>query len=188
VEKEIKGHQESSKEAWPVFSIDQLVVYPAQGVGRIESITSQEVGGVTNNYFVIRILNNEGTLMVPVDNASNVGLRSICDPEYGQMVIQSMHDWSDFKGYSGQNWNKRYREYSDKLKTGDLAEVAYVLKELILISQDKELSFGERRLMEQAMNLITMELSCAFEKEQYEIRSEIESIFSEIVKGKDFQV
>ncbi len=184
----IKDHKHAGKEACIVFKIDQLVVYPAQGVGRIESITAQEVGGTTNNYYVIRTLNNEGMLMVPVDNAVNVGLRSICDPEYGQLVISSMHNWSDFKGYSGQNWNKRYREYSDKLKTGDLAEVAYVLKELILISQDKELSFGERRLMEQAMNLITMELACAFDKEQYEIRAEIEDIFSEVLKGKDLQV
>lgn len=167
-----------------MFEINQLVVYPSQGVGKVEAIESQEVCGVLNNFYVVRILSNDGTLMIPVNNASNVGLRSICNPDYGQTVLQSMYDWSDFKGYAGQNWNRRYREYSEKLKSGDLASVAYVLKELILISQDKELSFGERRLLEQAMGLITMELSFALERGQDEIQDEIESIFSGILKKK----
>ena len=167
-----------------MFEINQLVVYPSQGVGKVEAIESQEVGGALNNFYVVRILSNAGTLMVPVDNANNVGLRSICNPEYGETVLQSMYDWSDFKGYAGQNWNRRYREYSEKLKSGDLASVAYVLKELILISQDKELSFGERRLLEQAMGLITMELSFALCRKQDDIQDEIEKIFSGILKKK----
>jgi len=166
-----------------LFSINQLVVYPAQGVGRVEAIESQEIGGATNDFYVVRILSNDGTLMVPVNNASNVGLRSICDSNYGQTVLETMYDWSDFKGYAGQNWNRRYREYADKLKTGELADVAYVLKELILISQEKELSFGERRLMEQAMGLITMELACALNRDPIEVQNEIEKIFSNIIRA-----
>lgn len=165
-----------------MFHINQLVVYPAQGVGRVEAISSQEVGGTTNDFYVVRILNNDGTLLVPVKNAANVGLRTICDSEYGSYVLATMQDWSDFKGYAGQNWNRRYREYSDKLKTGKLEDVAYVLKELILISQDKDLSFGERRLLEQAMGLITMELACALGREQGEIQTEIENIFHDVLK------
>jgi CarD family transcriptional regulator len=168
-----------------VFYIDQLVVYPAQGVGRVEDITSQEVGGLTNEFYVVRILNNDGTLLVPVKNAANVGLRTICDRQYGAQVLASMHDRSDFKGYAGQNWNRRYREYSEKLKTGKLEDVAYVLKELILISQDKDLSFGERRLMEQAMGLITMELACAMGLNQSDIQEEIESIFHDVLKKNE---
>ncbi|MFP4035174.1 MAG: CarD family transcriptional regulator [Desulfovermiculus sp.] len=165
-----------------MFHINQLVVYPAQGVGRVEAISSQEVGGTTNDFYVVRILNNDGTLLVPVKNAANVGLRTICDSAYGSYVLSTMQDWSDFKGYAGQNWNRRYREYSDKLKTGKLEDVAYVLKELILISQDKDLSFGERRLLEQAMGLITMELACALGREQSEIQTEIENIFHDVLK------
>ena len=168
-----------------MFQINQLVVYPAQGVGRVEDITSQEVGGCTNDFYVVRILNNDGTLMVPVKNAVNVGLRTICDSRYGAKVLQSMQDWSDFKGYAGHNWNRRYREYSDKLKTGKLEDVAYVLKELILISQDKDLSFGERRLMEQAMGLITMELACAMGREQSDIQKEIEDIFHDVLNKNE---
>ena len=168
-----------------MFHINQLVVYPAQGVGRVEAITSQEVGGSTNDYYVVRILNNDGTLLVPVENAANVGLRTICDSAYGLHILTTMQDWSDFRGYAGQNWNRRYREYSEKLKTGSLEDVAYVLKELILISQDKDLSFGERRLMEQAMALITMELACALERKQSEIQGEIENIFHDVLKKNE---
>lgn len=173
------------EEAEAVFQINQLVVYPAQGVGRVEAITSQEVGGLTNDFYVVRILSNGGTLLVPVKNAANVGLRTICDSDYGSHVLASMQDWTDFRGYAGQNWNRRYREYSEKLKTGKLEDVAYVLKELILISQDKDLSFGERRLMEQAMGLITMELACSMGREQNEIQDDIENIFHDVLKKNE---
>ncbi len=168
-----------------MFKKDELVVYPAQGVGRVEGVKSYEVDGTRSDFYVVRILSNNGTLLVPVNNADNVGLRALCDEDYGQVVLNSMYDWSDFKGYAGQNWNRRYREYSEKLKSGDLADVAYVLKELVLISQDKELSFGERRLMEQAMTLITMELSFALGRQQHDVQGEIEQIFSGILKAKN---
>ncbi|MCF8107882.1 MAG: CarD family transcriptional regulator [Desulfohalobiaceae bacterium] len=164
-----------------MFALNQLVVYPAQGVGKVEAVQEREMGGLSIQFYKIRILSNNGTLLIPVANASNVGLRKVCDPAYGLQLFEYLRDWSDFKGYAGQNWNRRYREYSDKLKTGDLADVAYVLKELMLISQDKDLSFGESRLMEQAMGLITMELAYTLERDQDVIRTEIEDIFSDIL-------
>lgn len=164
-----------------MFEVDQLVVYPAQGVGKVEAVQGKELGGLITKFYKIRILSNNGTLLIPVDNASNVGLREVCAPEYGLQIFEYLRDWSDFKGYAGQNWNRRYREYSDKLKTGDLADVAYVLKELMLISQDKDLSFGESRLIEQAMGLITMELAYTLDRDQEAIRLEIEEIFSDIL-------
>ena len=167
-----------------MFKKDQLVVYPAQGVGKVEDIKVKEVGGIKGKFYEVRILSNNGKLLVPVENAENVGLRSICDPEYGTRILESMHDWSDFRGYTGQNWNRRYREYTEKLKTGDLADVAYVLKELVLISKEKELSFGEKRLMDQAMYLITSELAFALNKDPNDIRAEIEDIFGDILKKK----
>ena len=134
-----------------MFKVNELVVYPSQGVGRVERIESQEIGGVKADFYIVRILSNNVTLMVPVANATNVGLRSVCSKRIGQKIFESLKDRSEFTGYTGQNWNRRYREYSEKLKSGDLSDVAYVLKELFLIGKDKELSFGERRLLEQAM-------------------------------------
>ena len=123
--------------------------------------------------------------MVPVANAVNVGLRPVCDGQKARLIMDSLEDRSDFTGYTGQNWNRRYREYSEKLKSGDLADVAYVLKELILIGKDKELSFGERRLLEQAMSLLTLELSFALEAGQAEIKKQIEDLYQDILKEKD---
>jgi CarD family transcriptional regulator len=164
-----------------VFHINELVVYPSQGVGRVERIESQEIGGATAEFYIVRILSNNVTLMVPVTNAKNVGLRSVCDIQTGRSIFESLKDRSDFTGYTGQNWNRRYREYSEKLKSGDLGDVAYVLKELFLIGNDKELSFGERRLLEQAMSLVSMELAFALSRDQEEVRVEIEEMFADVL-------
>jgi len=168
-----------------VFSVNELVVYPAQGVGTVERIENQEIGGDKADFYIVRIMANNVTLMVPVSNAVNVGLRKVCSKKKGQAILKSLEDRSDFTGYSGQNWNRRYREYSDKLKSGDLADVAYVLKELLLIGKDKDLSFGEHRLLEQAMGLMTMELAYALNRDADAVREEIESLFADVLKQDD---
>lgn len=164
-----------------MFGVEELVVYPAQGVGRVERIENQDIGGVQAEYYIVRILSNNVTLMVPVNNAVNVGLRALCSAKQGKAIMDSLTDRSDFTGYTGQNWNRRYREYSEKLKSGELSDVAYVLKELLLIGRDKELSFGERRLLEQAMNLITLELAHALGKDQDSVKEHIESLFADVL-------
>ena len=168
-----------------MFSVDELVVYPAQGVGKVERIETQDIGGVATDLIIVRILSNNVTLMVPVHNAVNVGLRGVYSFEQAEGIMTYLQDRSDFTGYSGQNWNRRYREYSEKLKSNDLQDVAYVLKELILIGKDKELSFGERRLLEQAMGLITLELSFAFKIDQSDVKKNIENLFADILHPKD---
>lgn len=165
-----------------MFSPNQLVVYPAQGVGRVERIERQEIGGVGMELYIVRILSNNITLMVPVVTAKNVGLRPLSDRKKADAVLESLQDRSGFTGHIGQNWNRRHREYSEKLKSGDLADVSNVLKELILISGEKELSFGERRLQEQAMALVTIELACILDKDAEEIKKLVESYFSDIMQ------
>ncbi len=165
-----------------MFQINELVVYPAQGVGRVERIEAQEIRGAKTEFYIVRILANNVTLMVPVANAVAVGLRSVCSAKEAEQVIGVLGDRSDFTGYTGQNWNRRYREYSEKLKSGNLTDVAYVLKELLLIGKDKELSFGERRLLEQAMSLITLELAYALDKDQEEVRVDIQEMFADVLR------
>jgi CarD family transcriptional regulator len=168
-----------------LFTPDQLVVYPAQGVGKVERIERQTIGGAEAEFYIVRILSNNVTLMVPVRNAVNVGLRAVCTAEQGNGIFESLADRSGFTGYTGQNWNRRYREYSEKLKSGELGDVAYVLKELLLIGKDKELSFGERRLLEQAMGLITLELAHALGKKQQEVQTEIEEMFADVLATQE---
>jgi len=164
-----------------VFKKGELVVYPAQGVGMVEKIEEQEIGGVKTQLYVVRILSNNVTLMVPVNNVKNVGLRPVYNQEQGLAILDYLQDHSDFTGYTGQNWNRRYREYSEKLQSSELKDVAYVLKELYLISKNKELSFGERRLLEQAMSLLSMELSYALNLSQSEVKKKIEAIFADVI-------
>ncbi|OIQ50939.1 RNA polymerase-binding transcription factor CarD [Pseudodesulfovibrio hydrargyri] len=168
-----------------MFKVDELVVYPSQGVGRVERVESQEIGGVKADFYIVRILSNNVTLMVPVANAVNVGLRSVCPADVGQQIFESLNDRTGFTGYTGQNWNRRYREYSEKLKSGDLADVAYVLKELFLIGKDKELSFGERRLLEQAMGLVSMELAYSLGRDQEAIKDDINEMFADVIAAQE---
>lgn len=168
-----------------MFAQEQLVVYPSQGVGKIESLEEQEVGGLSTKFYVIRILSSNITVLVPVDNAENVGLRSLSSEKEANQVMDSFKDRSDFTGYTGQNWNRRYRDYTERLKSTCLEEVAGVLKELILISGEKELSFGERRLLEQAMDLVLSELALVYDKETEEVRDEIEIIFEDVLQSEE---
>jgi Transcriptional regulators, similar to M. xanthus CarD len=170
-----------------VFSPNQLVVYPAQGVGKVERIERQEIGGVGMDLYIVRILSNNITLMVPVATAKNVGLRPLSDSHKAEAVLLSLQDRSSFTGHIGQNWNRRHREYSEKLKSGDLADVCNVLKELILISGEKELSFGERRLQEQAMALVSIELACVLQRDADAIKTLVESYFVDILQKEEIE-
>lgn len=164
-----------------MYAPDQLVVYPAQGVGVIERLERQQIGGHEAEFYIIRIFTNNITVMVPVNNAAMVGLRKLCSPLEAGAVLDSLQDRSTFTGYSGQNWNRRYREYSERLKSASLLDVGYVLKELILISGEKELSFGERRLLEQAMGLVTSELSCVLERDAGDVKALIENFYADVL-------
>ena len=142
------------------------------------------MGGQAVDFYIVRILSNNVTLMVPVANAVNVGLRNLCPAQEASAILESLKDRSSFTGYTGQNWNRRYREYSEKLKSGSLADVAYVLKELLLIGGGKELSFGERRLLEQAMGLLSLEVAFSLGIPQDDVKQTINDMFEDVLKPK----
>ena len=167
-----------------MFVQQELVVYPAQGVGQIERVEAREVAGVSAQFYIVRIVSNNVTLMVPVNNARNVGLRGLCSRETGMTILESLRDHGEFTGNTGQNWNRRHRDYSERLKSGDLQCVAMVLRELLLISRDKGLSFGERRLLEQAMGLVTLELAYVLGRTQDDVREEINEIYANVLRIK----
>ena len=128
-----------------MFTSEQLVVYPAQGVGQIERIDSQNIGGSACDFYIVRIRANSITLMVPVKNASNVGLRTLVSTKEAEHIWEALRNNPQQTVHTGQNWNRRFREYSERLKSPDLSIVANVLRELLLIGRTKDLSFGERR-------------------------------------------
>ncbi|MCL2123120.1 MAG: CarD family transcriptional regulator [Desulfovibrionaceae bacterium] len=161
-----------------MFVVGDLVVYPAQGVGKIERIDQKAVGDAPCAFYIVRILSNDITLMVPVKNAPNVGLRALTSLEHARRILDGFADHGSFSGYTGQNWNRRYREYTERLKSSKLADVANVLHELLLIGRGKELSFGERRLLEQAMSLVSGELAIVLNDSEQTVREIIQQAFA----------
>ncbi|MBD5418263.1 MAG: CarD family transcriptional regulator [Desulfovibrio sp.] len=161
-----------------MFSPDKLVVYPAQGVGRIERIDHKDIGGVACEFYIVRIRANNITLMVPVHNAVNVGLRPLITRKEASRILDMLRSDRERTVFTGQNWNRRFREYSERLKSPELAVVADVLRELLLIGRTKELSFGERRLLEQAMSLVGGELAEVLGLSAEELRDELTALYA----------
>lgn len=159
-----------------MFATGDMAVYPAHGVGVIEAIETQNIGGVDQSFYVMRILDNDMTIMIPTANSENVGLRAIISPEEVQQVLDILME-RDIK-ISAQTWNRRYRDYMEKIKTGSVFEVAAVLRDLYLLSDDKELSYGERKMMDTAKSLLVKEISLARHEDENNVAEEVEKIFS----------
>ncbi len=161
-----------------MFNIGDIAVYPGHGVGNIESIEAREIsGGATQRFYIIRVLGSGATIMVPVDNEKAVGLRKVVNKDTVLKVYEVLKERSDMSA-DKQTWNRRYREYMEKVKTGCAVEVAKVFRELYLLKTDKELSFGERRMLDTAKNLLVKELSIARRLTEEKIETEIHKIMN----------
>jgi CarD family transcriptional regulator len=123
----------------------------------------------------MRVLGNDMTIMIPVDKADQVGLREVISNKDVAKVYKILK--TKEPAIDNQTWNRRYREYMERIKTGSIYEVATVLRDLFLLKLGKELSFGERRMMDIAKNLLIKELSIAQEKPEDHIEKHIEQIF-----------
>src|SRR5512145_40477 len=135
-----------------MFKEGDLAVYPAHGVGIIETIETKEISGCRQDFYTIRMLDNNMKIMVPTRNVDNVGLRE----RIGQKEIPKLDSILKKRDMviDNQTWNRRYREYMDKIKTGSVFEVAEVYRDLYLLRSDKDLSFGERKMLDTARSLL----------------------------------
>jgi CarD family transcriptional regulator len=154
-----------------MFSIGDLAVYPAHGVGKIESIESKSIGGQRQDFYIIRILENDMKIMIPIRNAEAVGLRQLIDSNEIPMVYDILR--SREVSVNGGTWNRRYREYMEKIKTGSIYELAQVLRDLTVLKGDKELSFGERKMLDTARSLLLKEISIVREMSEVDVETEI---------------
>jgi len=159
-----------------VFAKGDMAVYPAHGVGVIKAIETQKVGGTDQKFYVLQILDNNMTIMIPTLNSENVGLRAIISKTEVDKVINILKDRGIEIG--SQTWNRRYRDYMEKIKTGSIHEVAAVLRDLFLLSVDKDLSYGERKMLDTAKGLLVKELSLAQDVDEGEVCNDIDTIFS----------
>jgi len=160
------------------FSVGDLAVYPAHGVGRIEAIESRVVNGETHDFYILKVIENGMTIMIPTWNVEQVGLRDIISQSDIPKIYEIMTVNPDAHGSESQTWNRRYREYMDKIKTGSLFDVAEVFRDLSILKMTKDLSFGERKLYDTAHILLVRELSTAKGTDEDTIASEIEALFT----------
>jgi len=157
------------------FEIGDKAVVPNLGVGIVKEIVSQSEGGDTYDMYVIKILDNGLTYFCPVDQLGANGIREPIPEDAVAKVYEVLSDRDTTP--DKQTWNRRYREYLNKIKTGDLLEVAAVLRDLARLRTEKTLSFGERKMYDQAHSLIVQELAVAKDVDEQVIKDEIEAIF-----------
>jgi CarD family transcriptional regulator len=160
----------------PSFKKGEKVVYPAHGVGVIEGVQTRTISGTERTYYLLRILDNHMTIMVPTENVGAVGLRRVIGKDMVTKIYRILRDRK--VQADGQTWNRRYREYTEKIKTGSPLEIAQVLRDLLVLKADKDLSFGERKILDTARNLLVKELSIAQDHPEEKIIEELNVLFA----------
>ena len=158
-----------------MFHIGDKAVYPGHGVGVIEAIESKQISGKEQVFYMLRILDNAMTIMIPQDNVEAVRLREVIRKIDISKVIRILKDRD--VSIDNQTWNRRHREYMEKINTGSIYEIAEVLRDLHLLKAEKELSFGERKIMDMAKNLLVKELAIVRDVKESHILKEIKTIF-----------
>ena len=158
------------------FSIGDKAYYPVHGVAEVTGLEKREIGGTAIVVYVLKIVESGLKIIVPKSNAESVGLRSLIDTE----EIGEIYDiWrSQEVARDSQTWNRRHREYMEKIKTGSAFEIAEVLRDLCILRKSKDLSFGEKRMLETARGLLVKEIAQSKDSTETEVNQEIESIFA----------
>jgi CarD family transcriptional regulator len=164
------------------FEVGDKAVYPAHGVAEVTGIETKEISGNKHTFYILRILENGMRIMVPTKNVGAVGLRQVVNRSEVKEVYDILR--SREMAVEGQTWNRRYREYMEKIKTGSVFEIAEVLRDLSLLKNDKELSFGERKMLDTAKTLLIKELAVAKSAKEEKIARELEEIFTHSHKAR----
>ncbi len=154
-----------------VFKIGQKVVYPTHGVAVIEQIESRQINGEQQEFYLLRLHVNNSTVLVPTGNANEVGLRRLIAARRGDELLEVLaRDFST----PPADWKDRFKEFSEAMRSGDLFEVAEVLKTLTYLNQLKPLSFREKQMLERARYLIVSELALVCRKPESSISPKVD--------------
>jgi CarD family transcriptional regulator len=160
----------------PLFKVGDKAVHPAHGVGEVTAIEERDIGGTRAMFYILRILDNAMKVMVPVSAATQVGLRGIMSDKEANDILSTMR--AREVAVDVQPWSRRFRVYTEMIKSGSPTEIAKVLRDMNRLKFDKDLSFGERRLLDQARSLLLKELAFAKNKTEADMAEEIKGIFS----------
>ncbi len=158
------------------FEIGDNVVYPHHGAGKVLKKESKEIFGEEREYLTIKILHNDMTVMVPTENAGKAGLRRVIDEETVKKVLDVLQDEvSDMP----KNWNRRFKHNRDKIKTGDIYELAEVVRNLAIREQEKGLSTGEKQMFTRAKKILASELMYALEMGEEEAEAHLDGLLAQ---------
>lgn len=159
-----------------MFSVGDRVVYPMHGAGIIEAIEEKEILGARKKYYVMKMPLGEMKVLIPTDNISQVGLRGVIEKEKVEEVIVVLQgEMSNMPS----NWNRRYRNHLEKIKTGDIFEVAEVVRNLMLRDREKGLSTGESKMLDTARQILMSELILVQGMERSDVVGLLDDIFEE---------
>ena len=160
-----------------MYSVGDKVVYPHHGAGKIMKIEQKDVLGQQRDYLTIQILHNDMTVMVPVENADRAGLRKVIESDVVDRVLEVLRgDPTKMP----KNWSRRYKHNRDKLKTGDIFEVAEVVRNLAIRHADKGLSTGEKQMFSKAKKILASELMYARDFDEEQATSFLENVLENI--------
>ena len=151
-----------------MFNIGDKVVYPMHGAGVIEAIEEKEVLGQKQKYYIMKLPIGEMKVMVPMDNVEEVGLREIIDRDGVPRVMEIL---KGKKSKMSSNWNRRYRANMEKIRTGDIFEVAEVVRNLAIRDAEKGLSTGEKKMLDNAKQILISELVLAQDTTEEQIET-----------------
>jgi CarD family transcriptional regulator, regulator of rRNA transcription len=163
------------------FELGDHVVYPHHGAGKVEGKEEMEVLGAKREYLTIKILHNDMTVKVPTENAGVAGLRRVIDEETVKKVLEVLQgDVSEMP----KNWNRRFKHNRDKIKTGDIYELAEVVRNLALRESEKGLSTGEKQMFTRAKKILASELMYALDKDEEEVETYLDELLAESASRK----
>ena len=164
-----------------MFDVGDKVVYPHHGAGTVVSKDVKLVLGQEREYLTIKILHNEMTVNVPVDNAEKVGLRWVIDQEMVEVVVKVLLGGST---EMPKNWNRRFKHNRDKMKTGDILELAEVVRNLALRDHEKGLSTGEKQMFTRAKKILASELMYALDKDEDAAEMYLDDLLADSAEAK----
>ncbi len=170
----------SCEEVLTVYSVGDKIVYPTHGAGIIENIKEEKILGEKKSYYILYMPVGELKLMIPVDNVEELGMRKIIDKDQACDVLDIL---KQNESRMSANWNRRYRANMERIKTGDITEVAEVARNLYARDKEKGLSTGEKKMLEQTIRIVVSELSLATETEEEEMRDLIIRCLEESNEG-----
>ena len=157
------------------FECGDNVVYPHHGAGKVLKKEVRKMFGEEREYLTIKILHNDMTVMVPCENAGKAGLRRVIDEDTVKKVLSVL---SDDVSEMPKNWNRRFKHNRDKIKTGDIMELAEVVRDLAIREQDKGLSTGEKQMYTRAKKILASEMMYALDKDEEQAEAYLDEILT----------